>query len=127
MEYINIENLLNDDFKLILDVYNETLRISFYGTINMSMPQSILIPYFTKLNDYILKNKLDFIYIDVVNLDFINSSSLRCLLDWILKIKVLSDDTKYKINFVLDIEKKWQKMSFLAIFNLYTDIIDFNF
>jgi hypothetical protein len=107
---------------ITLKTKNNTLYVS--GQIDCQDPSSILKPYFNKLHNHIIKNKISVFNIDVTELYFINSAGIKEIVDWILKIESLPINQKYKLLFLSNTQYVWQEASFSSLKFLSPNIVN---
>lgn len=125
MNRFSIEDLNAERFTVTIEDFKDTLKLIIKGNIDLSLPQKVLRPLFNKIHDIALDNKLPAVYIDFIQLDFINSSGIRCFLDWVIKISSLEPASQYKIIFKIEMEREWQKESIHLIYKLFKNIAEF--
>ena len=92
--------------------------ISFSGSINHPRPQVFMEPFIEEVHDSILKNNIKEVDLNITQLRFLNSSGIREIVDWVLKMSKLPEDQKYKINFICSREHKWQESSISTLIYL---------
>jgi hypothetical protein len=92
--------------------------IIFAGSINHPRPQVFMEPFIEDVHNSILKNNIKEINLDITELRFLNSSGIREIVDWVLKMSKLPDDQKYKINFICSRQHKWQESSITTLIYL---------
>lgn len=102
---------INNNCKLKL--MNHTVTIS--GVIDELNPGEYLKPFFEEVHNSVIKENEIFndkaiknLVVDIKMLDFINSSGIRELVKWILKITKLSEDQQYKLQFKINKNLNWQ-------------------
>ena len=93
--------------------------IAFSGLINCERPDRFLKPFFEKIHRQILLRKIKGVVIDIRELSFINSSSIKLIVAWIMKLDEISPEQQYSIKFICDTNAPWQETSIksLLIFN----------
>ncbi|MBN2532795.1 MAG: anti-sigma factor antagonist [Spirochaetales bacterium] len=92
--------------------------IIFSGSINHPRPQMFMEPFIEDVHNSIVDNKIKEVDLDITDLRFLNSSGIREIVDWVLKMSKLPEDSKYKINFVCSREHKWQESSISTLIYL---------
>ncbi|HBD95503.1 MAG: hypothetical protein A2015_08025 [Spirochaetes bacterium GWF1_31_7] len=91
----------------------DTLKI--IGTIDSSTPGEFLSPFFKSLHEQIVSSNVKKINIDITGLSYINSSSIKELVSWIIMQKSLPDDQEYMMNFICNSEYLWQDSSITTV------------
>lgn len=61
--------------------------------------------------------------VDLRNLEFMNSSCLKCLVTWIGKIQALEPDKRYTVRLLSRTELLWQRRSLHALRSFATDLV----
>ncbi|HBD93751.1 MAG: hypothetical protein A2015_12550 [Spirochaetes bacterium GWF1_31_7] len=80
-----------------LHLYTEESTVFIKGSIDLQYPKPILEPFFTDLHNDLLYYGFRFITLDITGLTFINSSGIRELLAWLIKLTKLPKDDRYEI------------------------------
>ena len=61
--------------------------------------------------------------IDIRELEFMNSSSFKTLITWIMQIKELAQEQRYRLRFLSNPEQPWQKRSLETLRCFADDLI----
>ncbi|HBD92672.1 MAG: hypothetical protein A2015_14750 [Spirochaetes bacterium GWF1_31_7] len=85
--------------------------VVFSGSIDCANPNEFLTPFLTELHDKIMKSGIKEIKFDIRKLSFLNSSGIKAIADWILKVDALDMSQKYTIVIMTSTEYKWQESS----------------
>lgn len=111
MNKLNIQPVVEERIKIeILD--NESgITVKFTGDIDMEDPSLILDPLFTRIHDGAVVKDIKTIYADFTDLSFLNSSGIKAVAKWIMKLTELDDDTKYQIKIIHNRDITWQVTS----------------
>lgn len=102
---LNIKSIDKDGF--LLEVRDDIVYIS--GNIKIPSPYEVIGPFFKEVHEEIIKNKLKTIKIDMRNLKYMNSASIKQFVNWILSVETLSEEKKYLIIFIYNQELQWQE------------------
>lgn len=94
---------------LELKIEGQNLKIN--GNIELEDPSELLSPFFNSLHNTILEEKLNKIVVDIKELSYLNSSGIRELVGWIMKLDELPDEKKYSIHFLCCYKNHWQETS----------------
>jgi hypothetical protein len=87
------------------------VTIKFTGDIDMEDPSIILDPLFEKIHDGVLENNLKEVIADFKELTFLNSSGIKAVAKWIMKLSEVDDNQKYIIKIVHNKDITWQVTS----------------
>jgi hypothetical protein len=87
------------------------VTIKFTGDIDMEDPSIILDPLFEKVHDGILENNYKEVMADFRELNFLNSSGIKAVAKWIMKLSEVDDNQKYIIKIVHNKDITWQVTS----------------
>jgi hypothetical protein len=90
-------------------------RVLFRGTISTVNPATVLNPFVDAVHDEVLKATAKNVKVDFRDLEFCNSSGFKSFIYWIQKIQDLPDEKKYRLTFLSNAQRKWQKTSLLAL------------
>ena len=85
------------------------------GTIDDVNPGSYLVPFLDKVHENILEKGIQAIEIDICCLDFINSTGIKDLIYWLLKVDSQDNNKKYSITFLCDRQSRWHSVSVAMI------------
>jgi len=79
--------------------------------------------FLASLHEQTRERDLRKVVVDVRELAFLNSSCLKSLVSWIIKVKDLPPEQRYQITFLSCEELNWQKRSLFAILSLAPDLV----
>ena len=111
MSRLNIENIKKDRISIQLEDSNESIKIIFNGDIDMEDPSILLDPFFDKIHQGVIKENMKMVNADFKNLNFLNSSGIKAIAKWIMKLNELSDDERYIIKIIHNKDITWQVTS----------------
>lgn len=83
--------------------------VSISGNIIQKNPEIFMFDFFDKLHEFMLENGNRNININIQNLKFLNSSGIKVIVDWIIKVKALPENKRYTICFICDSVSTWQE------------------
>ncbi|HEX2573694.1 MAG TPA: hypothetical protein VH877_29355 [Polyangia bacterium] len=106
---ITIPPLASGDLKIAAALDGEILRIKMSGIVDMRDPQTILNPYWEKVDKEIVSAGLQQVELDVRGVDFMNSSGIICMVRWITQAKARAPDEAYHIVVQHEPAIGWQK------------------
>jgi len=111
MNRLNIAPVVQD--KISVDVLDngEGLMVKFVGDIDMEDPSLVLDPLFVKIHEGMVAKKLPFVVADFNGLTFLNSSGIKAVAKWIMKLAMLPPDQKYQIRIAHNKAITWQVTS----------------
>jgi hypothetical protein len=90
-----------------------TLRIK--GVISMRSPSTVFLPYLEQVHSAAVSDKIRELRVDVTELTFMNSSSIRLFVDWIEWVRAGKEGARYVLHFVTNPELTWQEMTFSVL------------
>jgi hypothetical protein len=111
MNKLKIEPIREERIKIDVEDIPNGLEIKFSGDIDMEDPSIILDPLFEKIHKGIISLKLKEVNANFRGLNFLNSSGIKSVAKWIMKLAELSDDTKYLIKVIHNKDITWQVTS----------------
>ena len=97
MKFENLSSINQEKFTIELKLIQGKPNIIFNGVIDLPDPGILLTPYFTELHDAVLENSSEEIIFDITELTYINSSGIKAIIKYVLKILHLEAEKKYKI------------------------------
>ena len=89
--------------------------IHFAGVISMRSPAETVTPFLRKIHDAVIEAGVKALTVDLTKLRFMNSSSIRSLVDWVEWIRGESEDKRYVLHFVTKPDVLWQTTTLTAI------------
>ncbi|HTH14074.1 MAG TPA: hypothetical protein VMB23_06740 [Spirochaetia bacterium] len=111
MNKLNIDPVRQDKIKMELLDNAEGLKVTFVGDIDMEDPSIVLDPFFEKIHQGMVAKKIPFIVADFTGLTFLNSSGIKAVAKWIMKLAMLPPDQKYQIRIAHNKAITWQVTS----------------
>lgn len=92
--------------------------VSFEGVISMRNPSESVTPFLRKIHAAAVQAGLKRLTADLVKLRFMNSSSIRSLVDWVEWIRNEPESNRYTLEFVTKPDVTWQRTTLSAIQSL---------
>ena len=89
--------------------------VRFGGSISMRSPSEVITPYLRRVHDAAIADSVGEITVDLENLRFMNSSSIRSLVDWVEWIRREPESNRYALRFVTKRDAAWQTTTLAAI------------
>lgn len=111
MNQLNIQPISDDRIKIEADDIPDGLGIRFTGDIDMEDPGVILDPFFDQVHQGMISKKWKEVRADFTGLNFLNSSGIKSVAKWIMKLSDLSTDVKYRITIIHNKDITWQVTS----------------
>ena len=111
MNKLNVESILQDKIKVEVLDNAEGLTVKFIGDIDMEDPSIILDPLFEKIHSGMVAQKVPFVVADFHGLTFLNSSGIKAVAKWIMKLAMLPPAQKYLIRIAHNKAITWQVTS----------------
>jgi hypothetical protein len=81
-------------------------------------------PFLVKLHEAIIGAGFKTVNVDVLQLSFMNSSGIKELVNWIMKVNVTPPEQRYKINLVYSKGITWQESSLPVLHKLHPDVVE---
>lgn len=111
MNKLSIDNVAQDKIKIEVLDNAEGLTVKFVGDIDMEDPSILLDPLFEKVHQGMVAKKVPFVVADFMGLNFLNSSGIKAIAKWIMKLAMLPPDQKYQIRIAHNKAITWQVTS----------------
>lgn len=96
-----------------ISVVDQTVRIA--GVISMRSPSDTVTPYLKRIHSMAIESGAKALNVDLTQLKFMNSASIRALVDWVEWIKNEPESRRYVLTFLTKPELTWQAMTLSAI------------
>ena len=93
----------------------EDQTVFFEGVISMRSPAETVTPYLRKIHAAAVQSGTKNLTADLSKLRFMNSSSIRSLVDWVEWIRNEPDSSRYVLHFVTKPDVTWQRTTLAAI------------
>ena len=90
----------------------------------MEDPSIILDPLFDNIHTGTLEKNIGSIIVDFTNLNFLNSSGIKALAKWVMKLSELPEDNRYKIKIKHNKDITWQTTSLPTLTYLVVDAVE---
>lgn len=111
MNTLNIEPISQARISIEVVDTEAGIGVSFVGDIDMQDPGIILDPLFDKIHQGCLSKGIRQVKLDFTQLTFLNSSGIKSIAKWIMKLVDLAEDKKYTIAIVHNKDITWQVTS----------------
>jgi len=111
MNKLNIEPV--KQARVAIDVVDTPagVGVAFEGDVDMQDPGEILDPLFDKVHGGCLASGIKQVDLNFVKLNFLNSSGIKAIAKWIMKLADLGDEKRYVIRILHNREITWQATS----------------
>ena len=111
MNKLNIDNIAQDKIKIEIQDSATGILVKFVGDIDMEDPSIVLDPLFEKIHTGMVAKKIPDVVADFHGLNFLNSSGIKAVAKWIMKLAMLPADQKYQIKISHNKAITWQVTS----------------
>lgn len=91
------------------------VRVVVSGDIDMQDPSVILDPFFSKVHEGAVAAGFKTVEADLRKLTFLNSSGIKAIAKWIMKLAPLPAAGRYQIKILQDKSIAWQATSLLTL------------
>lgn len=89
--------------------------VHFSGVISMRSPSETVTPFLHKIHAVAVESGVKALTVNLMKLRFMNSSSIRSLVDWIEWIRAEPEGKRYVLQFVTKSDVTWQATTLSAI------------
>ena len=90
----------------------------------MRNPSEVVTPYLRLVHRAIVATRLGKVRVDITELRFMNSSSIRSLVDWVGWVSSEPQDKRYTLSFLASADITWQSTTLSAIHSLAPDHVE---
>ena len=123
MNKLNIEPLELERVTLSVTDTDEGICVTLSGIIDMREPSLEVLPYLLKVHDETLKNNIKKVTADFSNLTFMNSSGIKSVINWIMKLGDITEEKRYTMIIKHNPEITWQGSTILMMKQLFKNFI----
>ena len=124
MNKLSIEDFISEDINIIIEDIDEGVKAAFIGDIDSQDPDSLLMPFFEKINSKIINNNIKLVELDFLKLNFMNSSGTKVIIKWAQLSLILPEHKSYKFRILANSHVSWQVNSLKLLTMLSPDIIE---
>lgn len=124
MSKLNIDAIKEEKFSVNVNDSADGVAVVFNSDIDMADPSVILDPFFESVHQGAVSQSLKAVTADFGKLDFLNSSGIKAIAKWIMKLASTSTDQKYKIKIVYNNAVTWQATSLPTLKYLVPDVVE---
>lgn len=89
--------------------------IVFSGNIELQNPGEVLDPCFAQVHEEVTTNSVKELVLDFTTLEFLNSSGIKSLINWFIKLPQLPEDKRYNLLIKSNKDITWQDTTFRSI------------
>jgi hypothetical protein len=89
--------------------------VAFRGTISTPQPSDVLFPFVQAVHAQLVAQDATEVAVDFLDLEFCNSSGFKSFIYWVEQIRAMPDEKRYRLRFISNGERKWQRTSLLAL------------
>ncbi|MCX7655415.1 MAG: hypothetical protein N2Z76_02695 [Treponemataceae bacterium] len=111
MNKLNIETIKQDKVNIEVQDTASGIKVIITGDIDMQDPGVLLDPLFDTIHNGAIAQGMKTIDLDVTGLTFLNSSGIKAIAKWIMKLATVETGKKYTINIVQNKSISWQATS----------------
>ena len=111
-----------NDFAATASVNGRSLSVSLSGTADVTI-RNHLDHFLREVHQEAQRSRVEVVTVDLRQLEFMNSSCLKCLMWWVSTVQEQPTEGKYKITFLSSPSVYWQRRSLDALACLAEDII----
>jgi hypothetical protein len=115
MNKLNIESITQGKASIEVKDTPAGISVIISGDIDMQDPSVLLDPVFEKVHTGCMEKGIKVVEADVRKLMFLNSSGIKAIAKWIMKLAGTSADKKYQIKILQNKEITWQATSLLTL------------
>ncbi len=117
-----VETLKENDFSAEASATGRRMQITLSGTADLTV-RSQLDRFLRDVHGEAQRSHTDEVTVDVRQLEFMNSSCLKCFVWWISTVQEQAADARYRIVFVSSPTVYWQRRSLNALACLANELI----
>lgn len=111
MNKLNIDSITQGNASISVTDTADGVSVAISGEIDMQDPSVLLDPVFAGVHDGSVSKGLKVVEFDVRKLTFLNSSGIKAIAKWIMKLAGVPADKRYQIKILQNKEITWQATS----------------
>jgi len=123
MADVSIEPLELERVKISVQAHEDGIKVLLSGMIDMRDPSAEILPYLLEIHKGVIKNKIKKVWADFSDLTFMNSSGIKAIIQWLMKLKDLTGDDRYEIIILQNLDITWQASSLQVMQQLFKDFL----
>ena len=124
MGKLSVANIKEAKFSVVINDNSDGVAVVFSGDIDLTDPSVILDPFFESIHQGAIASGFKAVVSDFSKLDFLNSSGIKAIAKWIMKLMSVTPDQQYKIKIVYDKNITWQATSLPTLKFLVPDVVE---
>lgn len=117
-----VETLKENDFTAEASANGRRIQVALSGTADLTV-RSQLDRFLREVHAEAQRSHVEEVTVDVRQLEFMNSSCLKCFVWWISTVQEQTADGRYRIVFVSSPTVYWQRRSLNALACLANELI----
>lgn len=98
-----------------VEIFVQNECVCFSGVLSLRDPSTVVTPFLQRLHNAVSDAGLKKLVVDLRALQFMNSSSIRSLVDWVEWIRKEPEKRRYVLHFLTRREATWQHTTMTAI------------
>ncbi len=116
------ETMKENDFSAEANTSGQRIQVSLSGTADLTV-RSQLDRFLRDVHSEAQRSRVEEVTVDVRQLEFMNSSCLKCFVWWISTVQEQAAEGRYRIIFVSSPTVYWQRRSLNALACLANELI----
>jgi len=111
MNKLSIEPITQGNASIGVTDTSDGVNVAIVGEIDMQDPSVLLDPVFAAVHEGAVSKGLKVVEFDVRKLTFLNSSGIKAIAKWVMKLAGVGSDKRYQIKILQNKEITWQATS----------------
>ena len=119
MENFDIKQVICENFRTETEKNGDTASLFLFGHLDLPNPDEFLAPFLRAFHNKLIDANIKKVILDIKNLTFINSSSVKVFLNWLMhNVKPMEENLRYRVELAYNKDSVWQFSAFkpLSIF-----------
>jgi hypothetical protein len=110
------------DFRALLTIDGPSLQVVLTGTADLNV-QKQLDAFLTAVHECATGHMATNVVVDLRELEFMNSSCLKCVVSWIFSVRTEPVERQYRIVFMANPQAQWQRRSLYALSCMAAELV----
>jgi len=119
---IAVTPIKTQDFEAVAECASWVVTMTLRGNADLRV-NAPLETFVQQVRTEAARLKAKEVVVDFRELEFMNSSCFKAFVSWLAQVEDIEPEERYKIRFLSDGKKHWQKRSLVALANFAADVV----
>ncbi len=120
---LDVPSVKTNDFQAVASLASWVITMKLEGTADLRV-NAPLEDFVQQVRSEAARIKVKEVVVDFRALEFMNSSCFKAFVSWLAQVEDIEPDARYRIRFLSDNSKHWQKRSLVALSCFASDVVE---